>query len=227
MAAEKMSQLKLLQVGNARKLVLVLQQVAVEQKLPDMDAWLMYLGGLTTANAESTFQRYGNDGTYAGLQKESVWGWYGGQEAYRKHLRISMTENPDAMGGSAETTKDSIGLYQQREMYGYAGLGSKPNASAPGRLMSIEWTTRVWALGVPSTPSSPSRWWLHPKTPEALKGVDDLSVAKRCQWVQGSEFPDGGNYLEAIPVARELLVAFELPAPTVDWFTECFQGVSE
>lgn len=225
MAAERMSQLRALQVGNAKKVAAALGQIAAERQVTGWALWAMILGGLTTINAESTFMRYGNDGTYAGEQRKQVWAWYGGQEAYRRHMRLSLAQEPDIVGGGAETTKDSIGLFQQREMYGYAGLGRVPHPDGPARLMSIEWTTRVWAVGT-GTPDGPSRWWLHPKVPQELTGHDDLSVAKRCQWVQGSEFPDGGNYLEAIPAAKELMVAFHLPVPATDWFTECFRGES-
>jgi len=227
MAAQSMSQLKAVQVGNARKVTAVLAQVAIEQRVTGWNLWAMILGALTTINAESTCQRYGNDGTYAGQDRKAVWGWYGGQEAYQRHMRLSLAQQPDVVGGAAETTKDSIGLFQQREMYGYAGLGRVPHPDGPARLMDIVWSTRVWARGVPATPDSPSRWWLHPAVPQELTGHDDLSVAKRCQWVQGSEFPDGGNYLEAIPAAKELMAAFGLPVPPTDWFTECFpEGVS-
>lgn len=223
MAAERMSQLRALQVGNAKKVAAVIGQIAAERKVAGWDLWTMLLGALTTANAESTFQRYGNDGRYAGTERSEVWSWYGGQAAYERHMRLSLSMDPDAVGGIAETTKDSLGLFQQREMYGYAGLGNRPHPWAPGRLMDVEWSTRVWAVGT-GTAGGPSRWWLHPKVPQALTGHDDLSVAKRCQWVQGSEFLDGGNYLEAIPAAKELMVAFHLPVPDTDWFAECFRG---
>jgi hypothetical protein len=207
MAATDISQCTPQMIARARQIF----DIAVPYMPRDPD---VVLGVLTTANDESSLRVYGNDGTYAGEQKAVVWKWYGGQAEYRAHMRLTLDNDPDAVAGSAETTKDSVGLYQQREMYGYAGLGSSPHPDAPGRLMDVDYSTRVFIDGVPGQ-TGKVRSWLDPRVPTNLKtdpslsqDDNDLRVAKRCQWVQGSEFPTGMNYLEALHCARQLIAHF-------------------
>src|SRR6478736_5321206 len=82
---------------------------------------------LMTAAAESSFRRYANDGSYADEEHEQIWRCYGiryggpglsldqCRVVYRAHMAQSLTFTHDAVAGSALTTKDSVGHYQQRE----------------------------------------------------------------------------------------------------------------
>lgn len=198
MAATDISQLSAKQLQRARRVF----EVAGEFLTADPD---VVLGALTTVNDESTFRVYANDGSYAGAERASVWGWYGGQAAYRSHMQLSLNYDSDAVAGSAETTKDSVNLTQFREMYGYAGLGNKPLPEAMDRMMDPDYAVRVFCNGVPGKPGTVRSWLA---APDSLKAHDDLTVAKRCQWVQGSEFPTGLNYLEAVQVAHQLIERF-------------------
>lgn len=200
MAATDWSQLNGQQLFRARRVF----DVACEYLDRDPD---VVVGALTTANDESTFAVTANNGEYAGEQRAAVWKWYGGQALYRAHMRLSLLYDHDNEAGAAETTKDSLNLMQQREMYGYAGLGSAPHPDAIARLMDPDYVVRVFCAGVEGKPTT-VRHWLDPRCPADLKAHDDLTVAKRCQWVQGSEFPTGLNYLEAVKVARQLIERF-------------------
>lgn len=207
MAAEDIKQLSTKQLQRAHEIFYL--AMAYNDQDPDV-----VLGVLTTANAESTYAIIANNGLYAGEKKEEVWGWYGGQSLYKSHMRRSLLYPYDSVAGDAETTKDSLSLFQQREMYGYAGMGNSPHPEAVARLMDPAWSVKVFIAGVPDKPTT-VRHWLDKRCPADLKKHDDLSVAKRCQWVQGSEFPTGGNYVEAMPVAHQLIELFGgLPNPS-------------
>lgn len=206
MAATDISQLGAKQLQRAKRVI----EVASEYLDKDPD---VVLGALTTANDESTFRLYANDGTYAGKEREAVWKWYGGQDKYKAHMRLSL--NPkygaDAAAGGAETTKDSMNLTQFREMYGYAGMGNKPVDAAIDRMMDPDYAIKVFCAGVPGQPGAVRSWLA---APDYLHGHEDLTIAKRCQWVQGSEFPTGLNYLEAVHVARQLIARYPIAIPT-------------
>lgn len=170
---------------------------------------------LMTAAAESSFKRYANDGTYNDDQHEVIWRWYGNkyggpgltleqcQVIYRTHMVQSLTFIHDAVAGSALTTKDSVGHYQQREMYGYGTIVD---------LMDPAESTRIFLRGVPGFPSR-VRHWSRTDKPK------DLTIAQACQWVQGSEFPTGENYAPMEAVADQLINHFGgLPADKpLDW----------
>jgi hypothetical protein len=205
MAATDIGQLSVGQLAVARQVFDLATSVMSNLSYSQADTEDAVLGALTTVNDESTFKNRTNNGAYAGASASSVWAWYGGRSSYQAHMRLSFTYAPDSGDGGAETTKDSMGLFQQREMYGYAGLGRSPHPDAPRRLMDPDWTVQVFLTGVPGQPSV-VKYWLG--APSALRDRDDLSIAKRCQWVQGSEFPDGLNYLESVRVARQLIQRF-------------------
>lgn len=165
---------------------------------------------LMTAAAESSFKRYANDGSYADEQHEQIWRWYGNQygrvglsledcrKVYQAHMSESLLYPHDAVAGSAKTTKDSVGHFQQREMYGYGSLAD---------LMDPSESTRIFIRGVPGSPTR-IRYWLRPDKPK------NLTIAQACQWVQGSEFPTGENYAPMEVVAEQLIAHFGgLPAP--------------
>lgn len=207
MAATDIGQLSAKQMQRARRVF----DIACEYVDRDPD---VVKGALTTVNDESTFTVYANDGTYAGEERAEVWAWYGGQAAYREHMRLSLNYDRDAVAGSAETTKDSLNLTQYREMYGYAGMGHKPDPAAIERLMDPDYAVRTFIEGVPGRPGI-VRCWLDQRMPA------ELTIAQRCQWVQGSETLTGENYGEAMHVADQLIEAFgglpqvQLPE---DWF---------
>ena len=56
------------------------------------------------------------------------------------------------------------------------------------------------------------------KTRYFLQSPKGLSLAQRCQWTQGSEFPTGENYAPMEQVADELIARFT-PA---DWWSAWF-----
>jgi hypothetical protein len=159
---------------------------------------------LMTAAAESSFKRYANDGTYNDEGHEQIWRWYGTKHGgpgltldqcrtiYKVHMVQSLTYTHDAVAGSALTTKDSIGHYQQREMYGY---GSQADLMDPAE------STRIFLRGVPGFPTR-VRHWSRTDKPK------NLTIAQACQWVQGSEFPTGENYAPMEAVAEQLINHF-------------------
>lgn len=207
MAATDISELSGRQLARAR----LVFDIACEYLDRDPD---VVKGTLATVNDESSFVNWGNDGTYAGLERAAIWGWYGGQATYKAHMRLSMLYQPDAMAGAAETTKDSVGLLQQREMYGYAGMGRSPDPTAVARIMQPEYQIRVFIEGVPGQPTAVHSW-LDPRMPKGL------TISQKCQWVQGSEYLDGGNYADAMRVADQLIEKFGgLPTTETDWITE-------
>ena len=158
---------------------------------------------LMAAADESSFLRYANDGSYALDQAASIWRWYArtygkdypvlstDRDIYRAHMRESLGFPYDKVAGSALTTKDSVGHFQQREMYGYGTIA---------QLMDPVESTRIFLRGVPGQPTKVRHWSRKDK-----KGAD---IAAQIQWVQGSEFPTGDNYRPLGQVADELIEAF-------------------
>lgn len=172
---------------------------------------------LMTSAAESSYLRYANDGSYNDKDHEAIWRWYGDhfggqrnlplaecQRVYSAHLRQSLTFTHDAVAGSALTTKDSLGHYQQREMYGYGSVAD---------LMDPAESTRIFLRGVPGDPTRVRHW---SRTDKPM----NLTIAQACQWVQGSEFPTGENYAPMEAVADQLIAHFGGLPETKDWWTE-------
>jgi hypothetical protein len=150
---------------------------------------------LMTAAAESSFKRYANNGD---SQRPEVWKAYGGQRNFRDVIRQSLTFPHDAEAGAAWTTADSLGLFQQRPMYDYGSIKD---------LMDPAESTRIFVRG---SAGGSTRYFLEsPKT---------LSLAQRCQWTQGSEFPTGENYVPMETVADQLIAHFGGLPKVKDWF---------
>jgi hypothetical protein len=151
---------------------------------------------LMTAAAESSFMRYANNGD---SQRPEVWKAYGGQKNFRDVIRQSLTFPHDAEAGAAWTTADSLGLFQQRIMYDYGSVKD---------LMDPAESTRIFVRG---SAGGSTRYF--------LESPKNMSLAQRCQWTQGSEFPTGENYAPMETVADQLIAHFGgLPPQVKDWF---------
>jgi hypothetical protein len=150
---------------------------------------------LMTAAAESSFKRYANNGDST---RPEVWAAYGGRQNFRDVIRQSLTFPHDAEAGAAWTTADSLGLFQQRPMYDYGEIRD---------LMDPAESTRIFVRG---SQGGSTRYFLEsPKT---------MSLAQRCQWTQGSEFPTGENYVPMEVVADQLIAHFGGLPKVKDWF---------
>jgi hypothetical protein len=156
-------------------------------------------GALMTAAAESSFLRYANNGEST---RPEVWAAYGGRANFRDVIRESLTFPHDAEAGAAWTTADSVGLFQQRPMYDYGTIAD---------LMDPAESTRIFVRGSHEGKG---------RTRYFLQSPQGLSLAAKCQWTQGSEFPTGENYAPMVTVADQLITHFGgLPAATSeDWF---------
>lgn len=150
---------------------------------------------LMTAAAESSFKRYANNGEST---RPEVWAAYGGREKFRVEIRKSLTFPHDAEAGAAWTTADSLGLFQQRPMYDYGEIRD---------LMDPAESTRIFVRG---SAGGSTRYF--------LKSPKNMSLAQRCQWTQGSEFPTGENYVPMETVADQLIAHFGGLPKEKDWF---------
>jgi hypothetical protein len=151
------------------------------------------LGALMTAIAESSLLVYANDGSTKRVDVPQKW---------RDVAARSMSFPHDAVAGSAWTTADSVGLYQQRPMFNYGTIAE---------LMDPARSTEIFLTG--NTAHT---------TRAFLNAPKDLSLAQRCQWTQGSEFPTGENYAPNQPLAEFLVSKFgagaDTPVTQGDWF---------
>jgi hypothetical protein len=153
---------------------------------------------LMAAGAESSYLRYANNGDST---RPEVWQAYGGRQNFRDVIRASLLFPHDAEAGAAWTTADSIGLFQQRPMYGY---GSIKDLMDPGE------STRIFIRGSQGGKGH-TRYFL-----QAPKG---LTLAQRVQWTQGSEFPTGENYAPMLAVVRQLISHFGGLPEEKDWLS--------
>lgn len=208
------------QIENARTAWLAVLQVGLEKRLTAQQIEDMAVSQFAVQMAESSFLRYANDGSYANPdQRDSIYLWYGrtygpdpnlrdpakGQPYFREHMRLTLNYPYDKVAGSAQTTKDSVGGHQQREMYGY--FDQVPKGADRMRVgMDLTETTKIYCRGVPQRPLTP-RNWLHPSNPW-WANPRTVDVAQASQWVQGSEFPTGDNYRPHVPLAQELVAYF-------------------
>lgn len=154
---------------------------------------------LMTAAAESSLLLYANDGT---TKRSDV------PQSARNVARQSLGFDHDLVAPQVEswrpdgywdTTADSVGHFQQRPMYDYGTVAE---------LMDPAESTRIFIRGSHGGSGRTKRFLDSPK---------DLTLAQRCQWTQGSEFPTGENYAPMEQVARELMDRFGMaptPAPT-------------
>lgn len=144
---------------------------------------------LMCAFEEASYRVFANNGRTTRADVPAKW---------RSLAALSQEFPHDAVAGEAWTTADSIGLYQQRLMYGYA----EPNRDGVAKLMDPAESTRIFLRG---STYARTRHFLDP----ANTGGD---LAARIQWAQGSEFPTGDNYRPNEQLAEELLVLFGYPA---------------
>src|SRR5664279_2090591 len=123
------------------------------------------MAALMTAGDESSWLRYANNGNST---RTDVPQWVKDLAATSLHYEH------DAVAGEAWTTADSVGLYQQRPMFNYGTILE---------LMDPAQSTIIFLTGNAAG-----------TTRAFLKAPADLTLAQRCQWTQGSEFPTGENY---------------------------------
>lgn len=154
---------------------------------------------LMTAADESSFRIVANDGT---TKRADV------SDAARAVARQSLQFPRDAVApqvpaskpaGTWDTVADSIGLFQQRPMFGYG---------SPAQLMDPVESTLIFVRG-------------NGRVKCFLQSPAEMTLAQRCQWVQGSEFPDGIAYAPMEKVADQLIELFNL-APT--WWSAWWKG---
>lgn len=138
-------------------------------------------GALMAAAAESSFMRYANDGSTTRADVAVKW---------RQLAATSMNYPHDAVAGSAWTTADSVGLFQQRAMYGYGTIAE---------LMDPAESARIFIRGSQGGTG---------RTRYFMQAPKDLSLAAKVQWTQGSEFPTGDNYMPMETVADQLISHF-------------------
>lgn len=147
---------------------------------------------LMAAGAESSWLRYANNGLTTRDDVPMQW---------RILAATSMQWPYDAVAGEAWTTADSVGLFQQRAMYGYGTIAE---------LMDPGESTRIFVRGS-SGGKGTTRYF--------LQSPADLTLAQRVQWTQGSEFPTGENYAPFEDVAAELVTRFggTIQSTEKDW----------
>jgi hypothetical protein len=155
---------------------------------------------LMTAAAESSFLLYANDGSTQRADVPAYWRTVAAQSMRFDHDAVA----PRAQGkpaGTWDTTADSVGHFQQRPMFGYGTVAE---------LMDPAESTRIFIRGSQGG-----------RTKRFLDSPAGLTLAQRCQWTQGSEFPTGENYAPMEQVADELIARFgpfTLPAWWPAWF---------
>lgn len=140
---------------------------------------------LMTAGAESSWLRYANNGKSTRADVPVKW---------RLLAAVSMGFEHDAEAGESWTTADSVWWFQQRAMYGYCD----PTPDGIAELCSPE-CVRIFIRGSHGGKG---------KTKYFLQSPTNLTLAQRCQWTQGSEFPTGDNYAPFEDVATQLVARF-------------------
>ena len=145
---------------------------------------------LMTAAAESSFLLYANDGSTKRWDVAPAWRDIARQSLGFDHDAVAPKIPASTPAGTWDTTADSVGHFQQRPMYDYGTVAE---------LMDPAESTRIFIRGS------------HAGTGRTRKFLDSpagLSLAARCQWTQGSEFPTGDNYAPMVQVADELIARF-------------------
>lgn len=152
------------------------------------------MAALMTAGAESSYLIYANNGQSTRTDVSA---------AAKRVAAVSMTFDHDAVAGEAWTTADSVGLFQQRPSFGY---GTVADLMDPAR------STVIFLTGNAAH-----------TTRAFMDAPDGLTLAQRCQWTQGSEFPTGGNYAPFQAVAAQLIERFSgitaAPCDITEWIT--------
>lgn len=137
------------------------------------------MAALMTAGAESSWLRYANNGKSTRTDVSA---------AAKRVAAVSLTFDHDAVAGEAWTTADSVGLFQQRPMFGYGPVAD---------LMDPTRSTIIFLTGNAAH-----------TTRAFMDAPAGLTLAQRCQWTQGSEFPTGDNYAPFENVAAQLIERF-------------------
>src|SRR5690349_15848938 len=154
------------------------------------------LGALMAAGAESSYLRYANDGTSKRTDVPVAAKRLAATSLAFPHDAVAPRSAPTVPVGTWDTTADSIGMFQQRPMYGY-GLVSE--------LMDIATSTRIFIEGNRAR-----------TTRAFLNAPEELSLPAKVQWTQGSEYPTGENYAPWAFVAAQLVQRFAPPITTPD-----------
>jgi hypothetical protein len=153
---------------------------------------------LMTAAAESSFWLYGNDGSTKRADVPQRWRDVARESLSYEYDKVAPKLPPSTPAGTWDTTADSVGHFQQRPMYSYGTVAE---------LMNPTESTLIFLRG---SKSGRTRYFLQSPT--------NMTLAQRCQWTQGSEFPTGENYRPMEQVADELIARFT-PA---DWWSAWF-----
>lgn len=169
------------------------------------------LGALMAAGAESSYLVHANDGS---TTRDDV------PQRWRDIAALSLRFPHDAVAGREWTTADSVGLFQQRPMFGYCS----PDTAGVGQLMDPAESTRIFLRGSFGGAGS---------TRCFLQSPAEMSLAQRVQWAQGSEFPTGDNYVGLTTVAHQLVARFRAghrgaadpAADLTDWITMADQSI--
>ena len=163
---------------------------------------------LMTAADESSFLLFANDGTTKRSDVAQKWRDLARTSLNYEHDAVAPRQPASTPEGTWDTTADSIGHFQQRPMYGYGTVAE---------LMDPAESTRIFIRGSHGGTGTTRRFLDSPAT---------MTLAQRCQWTQGSEFPDGANYAPMETVADQLIQRFgpiTPPAPAnwwPAWFTQ-------
>jgi len=145
---------------------------------------------LMTAADESSYLLYANDGTTKRSDVSQYWRDVARQSMNYEHDAVAPAKPPSTPEGTWDTTADSVGHFQQRPMYDYGTVAE---------LMDPAESTRIFIRGSHGG-AGHTRYFLQSPT--------DMTLAQRCQWTQGSEFPDGSNYAPMEAVADQLIQRF-------------------
>lgn len=159
---------------------------------------------LMTAADESSFLLYANDGTTKRSDVAQKWRDLARTSLNYEHDRVAPRQPANVPEGTWDTTADSCGHFQQRPMYDYGTVAE---------LMDPAESTRIFVRGSHGGAG---------KTRYFLQSPTTMTLAQRCQWTQGSEFPDGTAYAPMEPVADQLIARFgpiDPPKPVGWWPT--------
>ena len=160
---------------------------------------------LMTAGAESSYLLYANDGTTKRSDVSQYWRDVARQSMAFEHDAVAPAQPASTKPGTWDTTADSVGHFQQRPMYDYGTIAE---------LMDPAESTRIFIRGSHGGAGRTKRFLDSPK---------GMTLAQRCQWTQGSEFPTGENYAPMEQVADELIARFG-PINPASWWVGWFKG---
>ncbi len=158
---------------------------------------------LMTAAAESSFLLYANDGSTRRSDVSQYWRDIARQSLAYEHDAVAPAQPAGTPPGTWDTTADSVGHFQQRPMYDYGSVAE---------LMDPAESTRIFIRGSHGG-----------RTRRFLDSPKEMTLAQRCQWTQGSEFPTGENYAPMEQVADDLIVRFGPINPPASWWPAWFK----